>query len=123
MGLMLVIEDQLLRRMNAAEILREAGYDVIEPGDAAVAPAPSPGEGRAGGSLFGAAVQMPSVRDGVDLALLIRRTYPHIRVILSSAVFGHGDRAGYVRLTPKPLKNGAIGFADGDTRPRHQLLH
>jgi len=122
MGLVLVIEDQLLRRMNAAEILREAGYDVIEPADAAVAQSASPVEGRAGALLCGAAVQMPSVRDGVDLALLIRRTYPHIRVILSSAVFGHGDRARYVRFTPKPLKNGAIGFANGDARP-HQLLH
>jgi CheY-like chemotaxis protein len=75
-SLVLVIEDHLLRRMNAAEVLREAGYDVIEASDAAVATAAP--EDRSGVRPCGAEVQMSKVRDGVDLALLIRRVYPHI---------------------------------------------
>lgn len=116
-SLVLVIEDHLLRRMNAAEVLREAGYDVIEASDAAVAPAAP--EDRSGVRPCGAEVQMSKVRDGLDLALLIRRVYPHIRVILSSSLFG---RAGYVRFTPRPLTQGRINFARTEL-PLPHLLH
>lgn len=120
-NLVLVIEDHLLQRMNTAEILREAGYDVIEATDAAVMPIAS--EDGADGRLSGAAVQMPKVRDGVDLALLIRRTYPHIQVILSSSVFGRADCAGHVRFTSKPLNKGRIGLGYHERRDAQRLVH
>jgi len=120
-NLVLVIEDHLLQRMNAAEILREAGYDVIEATDAAIMSIGS--EGGADARSSGAAVQMPKVRDGVDLALLIRRTYPHIQVILSSSVFGRADRGGHVRFTSKPLNKGRIGFEYNERRDSQRLVH
>ena len=120
-NLVLVIEDHLLRRMNTSEVLREAGYDVIEAIDAAVMPMIS--EDGAGVRLSGAAVQMPKVRDGVDLALLIRRMYPHVRVILSSSVFGRADRGGHVRFTSRPLSRGRIGFEYDELREPQRVVH
>jgi CheY-like chemotaxis protein len=120
-NLVLVIEDHLLQQMNTAEILREAGYHVIEAMDAAVMP--DVAERRAGVPQPGADVQMARVRDGVDLALLIRRMYPHIRVILSSSVFGPPDRAGYVRLTPKPLSQRQIALESNGAWASERLVH
>jgi CheY-like chemotaxis protein len=120
-SLVLVIEDQLLRRSNAIEILREAGYDVIEAEDAAVAPIGS--EQTSAGQPSGAALQMPWIRDGVDLALLLRRMYPHIQVILSSSVFARQDGARCTRFAPKSGRRARAGFEQDQMRQPYRLVH
>jgi CheY-like chemotaxis protein len=120
-SLVLVIEDQLLRRSNTTEILREAGYDVIEAEDAAIAPIGS--EETSTGQPSGAALQMPWVRDGVGLALLLRRMYPHIKVILSSSVFARRDGARCTRFTPKSAHRARAGFAQDQLRQFYGLVH
>src|SRR5258707_15324003 len=78
----LVVEDEVLVRIAAAEHLRAAGYAVIEAADAAEAV-----------RLMGAApsidlvfsdVDMPGAMDGNGLRAWILRERPHIKVLLTS---------------------------------------
>ncbi len=78
----LVVDDNAVLRMHATELLREAGYKVVEAGDAAAATAIL--EAQPGIRLLFTDVQMPGAADGLSLAQQVSRRWPATRLLITS---------------------------------------
>lgn len=91
----LIVEDEPFIRMDAAETIRIAGFDVIEVSNADDAIAVL--EKRLDITLVFTDVQMPGSMDGLKLAAAIRGRWPPIHIIATS---------GNVRVTPQDLPEG-----------------
>lgn len=78
----LIVEDEVLVRLPMAEYLRDAGYRVIEASNAAEAVAIM-GAGESLDAVF-TDCNMPGRMNGIDLALWVRRSYPDIKVLMTS---------------------------------------
>lgn len=98
----LVVEDEPLLRMAAADMIGEAGFDVVEAADAIRAIEIL--EGRSDIRIVFSDIDMPAGMNGLKLAALIRDRWPPIQIILTS---GHTtvDKAQMPlgsRFFPKP---------------------
>lgn len=82
-AVILVVEDEVLVRMAISMDLAEAGYNVIEAADAGEALAVL--EGGHEIDLVFSDVHMPGPIDGIGLLGALRRRYPDLPVILTSA--------------------------------------
>jgi CheY-like chemotaxis protein len=80
--LVLVVDDDFLVRTYMAETLGEAGFHVVEARDAATALAVL--QDNPCVQLLCTDVQMPGELDGIDLAIRVRETHRHIKVIVVS---------------------------------------
>jgi CheY-like chemotaxis protein len=80
----LVVEDQVLIRLEVADYLRECGYRVLEAADASEAIAVMQTDRRI--DLVFSDVQMPGPMDGFGLSQWVRTNQPVIKVILTSGV-------------------------------------
>lgn len=80
--LVLVVEDEFLVRMNAASLLGEAGFAVLEAGSADDAIALL--ESRKDIRIVFTDVHMPGSMDGLRLAHAIRNRWPPIELVLTS---------------------------------------
>ncbi len=78
----LVVDDNGVLRMHAAEILREAGFAVVEAGDAAAATRIL--EARTDISILFTDVQMPGGADGLSLAQQVKQRWPTMRLLITS---------------------------------------
>jgi CheY-like chemotaxis protein len=78
----LVVEDEILIRLMAAEALRDAGFGVLEAGTADEALAIL--EKEASVDLVFADVRMPGTMDGIALARLLRKTRPDLKIAVAS---------------------------------------
>ena len=78
----LIVEDEFLVRMNAVEMIEEAGFEVIEAGNADEAIAIL--EIRADIRVVFTDIQMPGSMDGLKLSRAIRDRWPPIEIILTS---------------------------------------
>jgi CheY-like chemotaxis protein len=103
----LIVEDEVLIRMMLSEALRHQGYQVIEAANADEAlsvlhTSPDP-------DILVTDVRMPGSVDGFALAAYVRRTKPHLKVIITS---GHAGPDGAIGLAdaflPKPYELGLI---------------
>ena len=100
MTTILVVEDDTLVRMHGTDILEDAGYEVLEAANADEALAIL-NEQQDVHVLF-SDVDMPGSMDGLDLARLVHKRWPHIHLLLTS---GHHpvqsadlpDRGKFVR--------------------------
>ena len=99
--LILLVEDDILIRLSSGEVLREAGYRVVEAdnGEEAL----SLLQAGLGPALIVSDIRMPGAVDGLKLLDLVRELYPPLRVLLASSHLplsreGHRD----VRFLPKP---------------------
>lgn len=88
----LVVEDDILVRLDIAEYLRECGYRVLEAGDARGAIDVL--ESNLPVDLVFSDVQMPGDMDGFGLARWIREHQPGIRIILTSGYVRAAEKAG-----------------------------
>lgn len=79
---LLVVDDNGVLRMHAAELLREAGYKVIEAGSAAAATEIL--EGNPDIRLLFTDVQMPGAEDGLSLAQQVKKRWPAMRLLITS---------------------------------------
>jgi CheY-like chemotaxis protein len=84
----LVVEDEILVRLTAADYLRDAGYSVIEAANAAEA-LEIFASGEAVDVVF-TDVQMPGAMDGSMLARWVHEYHPDTEVLVTS---GQGDGA------------------------------
>jgi CheY-like chemotaxis protein len=80
----LIVEDDILIRVAAADYLRGCGLVVLEAVDVERALAIVETE-RALQLVF-ADVRLPGPRNGLDLMEILRRDYPHLKILLTSGV-------------------------------------
>ena len=81
----LIVEDEYLLRINAAEMITEAGFDVLEAGNADEAIAIL--ERRLDIHIVFTDIQMPGSMDGLKFARYVRGKWPPIKIIATSAHF------------------------------------
>jgi CheY-like chemotaxis protein len=104
----LVVEDETLLRWHAVAMIEDAGFDVIEAGNAAEAI--SVLEARTDIRVIFTDIQMPGSIDGLRLAHLVRDRWPPIKIIATSGQLRLRDyelpEGG--RFLPKPYSVGEI---------------
>ena len=80
--LILVVEDEALIRISAADILEQHGYEVVEAATAADALVVL--EARPEVRVLFTDINMPGKLDGMDLARLVHEHWPNIRLVITS---------------------------------------
>lgn len=100
--LVLVVEDEPLVRMVAAEGLNDAGFEVIEAASADDA-LRILDERDDVGVVF-TDVDMPGAVDGVELARLVHERWPELRIVITSgqSKLSSADIPDEGRFVPKP---------------------
>ena len=78
----LVVEDEFLIRMHAAEMIEEAGFEVLEASNADEAVVIL--EARLDVAVVFTDIQMPGSMDGLKLAIAVRDRWPPIRIVTTS---------------------------------------
>jgi two-component system, response regulator PdtaR len=78
----LLVEDELFVRMAAADALEDAGFEVIETANAQAAQEVL--SNRDDVRVLFTDVKMPGPMDGLALASLVRRRWPHILIVITS---------------------------------------
>jgi CheY-like chemotaxis protein len=97
----LIVEDELLTRIAAAEFLRDSGFTVIEAASASEARIVV--SSKAAIDLVFTDIQMPGDMDGRSLAAWLAREKPKLPVILTSArLEGDAQSRGPRRFVRKP---------------------
>ena len=92
----LIVEDEFLVRMDAVDMIRAAGFDVVEAADADEALVIL--EDRLDIAVVFTDVQMPGSMDGLRLAAAVRDRWPPIKIIATS---------GMARVTDDDLPSGS----------------
>jgi CheY-like chemotaxis protein len=78
----LVVDDEELLRLNAADLLEENGYSVVEAANAEDALRTL--ERRPDVRLLFTDIQMPGPIDGIELARQVHERWPHILLVMTS---------------------------------------
>lgn len=106
--LVMIVDDEVLIRLVAADVLLDAGFRVVEAASAdeaaALLAAGAPVD------LVVTDVRMPGVMDGLALVAHLKRLDPPLPVIVTSGHMGPHEllAAGADRWLPKPYSNGAL---------------
>jgi CheY-like chemotaxis protein len=100
----LIVEDEFLQRMNAAEMIGDAGFNVVEAGNADEAIAIL--EERPDIRVVFTDIQMPGSMDGLKLAQFVRGRWPPIKIVATSGFVNvaNGDLPEGSRFLPKPYR-------------------
>lgn len=80
--IVLIVEDEMLLRMNGAEIIGNSGFDVVEARNADEAIEIL--EARSDIHVVFTDIQMPGSMDGLKLARFVRRRWPPIKIVATS---------------------------------------
>jgi CheY-like chemotaxis protein len=104
----LVVEDEMLLRMDAVDMIAAAGFEVVEAGDADQAIEIL--EARRDITVIFTDIQMPGSMDGLKLARAVRGRWPPIKIIATSgrALISETDLPEGGRFLPKPYSPGQI---------------
>jgi len=102
--IVLVVEDEMVLRMRAVDIVEDAGFVPVEAVSADEAMAIL--ESRDDISLLFTDVQMPGAMDGLKLAHAAHTRWPHIKIILVSGQIAitEADKPDDSKFFPKPLE-------------------
>jgi two-component system, response regulator PdtaR len=103
----LIVEDEPLLRISGAEMIGDAGYDVVEAGSADEAIAIL--EARSDIHIVFTDIQMPGSMDGLKLAWFVRNRWPPIKLVVTS---------GRVALSEGDLPKGGLFIGKPYTAPR-----
>jgi CheY-like chemotaxis protein len=100
----LIVEDEFLLRMHAAEMIGDAGFDVVEArhADEAIEIL----EARPDIHVVFTDIQMPGSMDGLNLARFVRGRWPPIKIVATSGFVnvGRDDLPEGSRFLPKPYR-------------------
>src|SRR3978361_1309118 len=100
----LIVEDELMLRMRAVDIVEDAGFTPIEAinADEAIQIL----EARGDISVLFTDIQMPGSMDGLKLAHVAHTRWPHIKIILVSGQIAvtEADKPEDSKFFPKPLE-------------------
>lgn len=103
-SVVLVVEDELMLRMRAVDIVQDAGFESVEAisADEAIAIL----ESRDDISCLFTDIQMPGSMDGLKLAHLVHIRWPHVKIILVSGQIAvtDADKPEDSKFFPKPLE-------------------
>jgi CheY-like chemotaxis protein len=88
----LIVEDEFLQRMNAAEMIGDAGFNVVEAGNADEAIAIL--EGRPDVRVVFTDIQMPGSMDGLKLAQFVTAHCAGALLTSLATALGPGSRRG-----------------------------
>ena len=104
----LIVEDELLLRMDSAEIIEYAGFEVIQAGNADEAIAIL--TARSDIRVVFTDIQMPGSMDGLKLARFIRNRWPPIKIVATSGLVRveDGDLPAGSRFLQKPYRGAEI---------------
>ena len=106
----LIVEDEFLLRMNAVDMIRAAGFEAVEAGNADEAIEIL--ESRLDITVVFTDVQMPGSMDGLKLAQAVRGRWPPIKIVATSGhVHVHvteTDLPDGGRFLPKPYSSHQI---------------
>lgn len=80
--IVLIVEDEFLVRMSAVAMIEDAGFEVLEAGDADEAITML--ESRSDIRLVFTDIQMPGSMDGLKLAAAVKGRWPPIKIIATS---------------------------------------
>jgi CheY-like chemotaxis protein len=98
----LIVEDEFLLRVDAAEMVADAGFEVVEAADADEAIGIL--EARRDIAVVFTDIQMPGSMDGLKLARAVRGRWPPIKIVATSGRVGIAEtelpEGG--RFLPKP---------------------
>src|SRR6476620_7591551 len=99
----LVVEDEMLLRMRAVDMVEDAGYISVEAVDAEAALAIL--ESSLGIGLLFTDIQMPGKMDGLQLAYAVHERWPAIKIMLVSGQLKLSEREipPHSRFFGKPL--------------------
>ena len=126
----LVVEDEMLLRMRAVDIVEDAGFTPIEAGNADEALAIL--ESRSDIVLLFTDIQMPGSMDGLKLAHTVHQRWPSINIILVSGklTLTAAEKPVHSRFFGKPLEvkqmivemqdmigQGSLGIIETDIAP------
>jgi CheY-like chemotaxis protein len=104
----LIVEDELLVRMDTGAAVQKAGFDVLEAGDAdeAIAILTARNDIR----LVFTDVHMPGSMDGLKLAHFVRDRWPPVKIVATSghARIADSDLPEGGRFLPKPYSASEI---------------
>jgi CheY-like chemotaxis protein len=103
-SVVLVVEDEMLLRMRAVDMVEDAGYIPVEAVDADEAVAIL--ESRSDIALMFTDIQMPGSMDGLKLAHTVHARWPPIKIMLVSGQLkpATGDIPADSRFYGKPLE-------------------
>jgi CheY-like chemotaxis protein len=107
-AVVLVVEDEMLLRMRAVDIVEDAGFTSVEAVDADEAVAIL--ESRSDIALLFTDIQMPGSMDGLGLAHAVHARWPPIKIILVSGQLQLADIdiPANSRFFGKPLVSGEM---------------
>ena len=107
-AVVLIVEDEMMLRMRAIDMVEDAGYTPIEALDADEAVAIL--ESRSDIALMCTDIQMPGSMDGVGLAHAVHARWPSIKIIVVSGQLNPPsiDLPPCSRFFGKPLEAGQI---------------
>lgn len=110
-AVVLVVEDDPIIRMGALDLVRSAGYEALEAGDADEAIRIL--ERRSDVDLVFTDVQMPGTVDGIKLAHYIRDRWPPVKLLVASgnAILDESSLPTGSRYFSKPYDDHAIADA------------
>ena len=116
--IVLVVEDEMLLRMRAVDMVEDAGYASVEAVDADEAFALL--KSRSDIALLFTDVQMPGSMDGLELAHIVHKQWPSIKIIIVSGQLklSLDDIPPDSRFFGKPLKSGEMA-----AHMRHMMGH
>ena len=104
----LIVEDELLLRIDAAEMIQAAGFEVVEAANADQAIEVL--EARRDIAVVFTDIQMPGSMDGLKLARAVRGRWPPIKIIATSGRLhvGEMDLPEGGRFLPKPYSHAEV---------------
>jgi CheY-like chemotaxis protein len=118
-AVVLIVEDEMVLRMRAVDMVEDAGYTPLEALDAAEAVAIL--ESRSDVALMCTDIQMPGPMDGVGLAHAVHERWPTIRIIVVS---GQLDLPHLDLPPPQQVSRQAAQCRGSNSRnARHDRLH
>jgi CheY-like chemotaxis protein len=107
-AVILVVEDDMMLRMRAVDMVGDAGYTPLEALDAAEAVTIL--ESRSDVALICTDIQMPGQMDGLGLAHAVHKRWPTIKIIVVSGQLKQQnlDLPPHSRFLGKPLDAGEV---------------
>lgn len=110
-GCVLIVEDEALIRWAAVDMIREAGYGVLEAGNADEAIRIL--EARNDIRFIFTDIDMPGSIDGLKLAHAVSKRWPPIKIIVTSGMQNpkESDLPKGSRFLPKPYDANSLGVA------------